>query len=870
MASTAFLHCIEFVTTGTEPAVQGINSVSHALGAADVQTKKTAGSFKNLAGAFSALVVSKYIVGAMQAFIQPAKELELSMAKLRGLVGGSTKDLKEFQDAAFKAAAETAYGPKDAIDTLIRLRQATGDNAAAMNLLIPTLNIASASFDNLTPEKASIMMADLVKSFGLTGEGAAMAADEIYALSKQGGLQIQDLSGVIGKLGIAAKASGQDFRDTMIAFTMGMGSGLKPERLATELAALGREMRTLDTKHMRNLGFNPKDVVSGKMMGFGEMFGGMAKRFMDNPNSLETAVASAFGGAAVKPVTAIINRLTGEIKKNNDQALTGVQIWEKYRNVMLGAGGSLAEMAAQRQNTLTGAVERLGESLFALGATAGQAFLPVLSRLADGLGLVAKAVQWVTSLPGASHFLAFAGAALALQATLFALKGAWWGLASVLRVTVENLEKVKVLGIGAVQAITPGGAGAVSAAAAAKKAQADRVREVLEERQRNFAPLPPTFGGKRPMVSELLGGVSSFEALPGAGPQASSLIAAKEKSVGMLARVGSGIRAVGSAAASAGRAIMGALGGLPGLLATVMMFLPDIAGWLKKIGADSASLKANDWLIDNFGRGLGMKTAAEYQMAIQQKIAELKGQLAKREVEAAGEAYRYLQLGSKQFNEVLDRLQKLGKTDTPIVDVNAYVGLRDKLQQMQKSGAVDRYGEQETARLNRTMGHAARLEYFLRLSQKRQLSSSEYLSLSASATGFRLGAESLGALTNDPTLVALRKKFDKKALAGIMAWGKPDNVERSLEDAKLADDKTGFAKDPRFGLASQLGLIGTLQQSEAKNREAASPRAKVAKDPRLALNDIIMNMDKIGTILKNIEGNTQSRFLGTDETELVR
>jgi TP901 family phage tail tape measure protein len=583
---------------------------------------QAASSFVNLAGAFTSLVVVKNVVQGLKAVIAPAIELDTALTRLQTITGATGAELKRFESAAFDAAAATKFNPKEAIDALVRLRQITGDTEQSIRMIKPTLVMAQASFNDLTPEKTVEMMGQLMKSFKMTGNEAKVAADKVYRMAKGGGLAIKDFSTVIGKLGTAGfMGGGQSLDDMLALFTMARQGGIAPERLGTETMAMMRDLTGPKvTAGMRAMGLSFKNL-QGDVAPMREIFSLLTGEMMSRPTATMNMLNRAFGGTGAKVLIESLRTLTTG-KTIDGKFIKGLELWDKLQEKAR-SGPGLAEAAEISMNSIGGVVERMNEAWQRFSLGIGKSLLPVLKPLAAAMLALGEGFAKIADNAAVQAVSGIAGSFLAIAAASWSIKAAWWGIGRILAVTKGNVG-------GLLSAFGGGGGAGVAKLSPAMLAMSAVEGPIMPGRvaaQRGLVPIDKTH---------------------------------------LLGRAHQGLTSAFSSMKTAGKAAFGAINAAMGPVGWT------IAGITASMYAFTKLLdygrEKSDWLLNDkkaegstLFKGLDFFThgkMSELKVLNKQYLDARKVQI-EQEKRLAKDHYEYLQLGSKELDERLSRMDKL-------------------------------------------------------------------------------------------------------------------------------------------------------------------------------------------------------------------
>lgn len=316
-----------------------------------------------------------------------AGKFEFTMAQLKSAskVAGETmaqetEKMRRFADVAIQAGIDTLYPPQQAAEAMMQLVRNGKSAKQAMDMLIPTLDLAAASFGKLNPEKAAETVGVITKQFGVD---AQQAVDKVVKLSQISSMHVEQILRFLPTAGtVAGSLFKQSLDDTLILGGMMRMSGMVPSRAGTtSQAALARA-------------FQGKTV--GKLEGFlGEKVSGPngPKSILDVLEKVEirmrnmnrmtalTKLKDIFGEQGSRAVGAFLNA-TREV---NGRLLKGGELIKFMREQLVQSKGSAASFREEMLNTFEGAKKLFHGSVEALATLVGMDFAKGMTRTIRGI-----------------------------------------------------------------------------------------------------------------------------------------------------------------------------------------------------------------------------------------------------------------------------------------------------------------------------------------------------------------------------------------------------------------------------------------------------------------------------------------------------
>lgn len=421
-----FRTVLEFVVK--DRASSGIKNVSSSLDRATKASAQAQKSFKNLAGAFVALVVAGRVKAVFESMIEPARKMEIAMQRLGYLSGATAEQLSKFKATALEVARVTKFGPVEATDAMVQLVKATGSAVDAQKMLGSATGLAQASFGKLSLEKSANMLATTSRAFSMTGEQATLAADKMMKATKVAGVGVEELKDIMGYLGAAATRGGQSMDEMLQGFVLARRALPSSRRSATQLMrAMGEITSDKAVDALGQIGVQTMDL-EGNIRNFSSIMLDMSQAMTVAPLDVRDALNAAFGQAAVKPMLAILGQMHKGVRTMTGETLRGAEVFRFYGNEIDNSKGAIDEANKSYMQTAHAGIERLDQQFETLKMTLGTQLLPSLGYLAAGLSEVINAViKFANEHPGLMKvikaFMFMASASLVIVGLKMALVG---------------------------------------------------------------------------------------------------------------------------------------------------------------------------------------------------------------------------------------------------------------------------------------------------------------------------------------------------------------------------------------------------------------------------------------------------------------
>ncbi|MBU2527499.1 MAG: phage tail tape measure protein [Bacteroidetes bacterium] len=358
---------------------------------------KAASSFRNLAGAFTAMLVAQKAREGLTAVAGSAIDFEFSLKRLKVLTAGYNVDMGKMRQAAMSAAEKTTYGPQEAVEALIKLTQATGNADMAMAALDSTMGLAMASMGKLKPEQAARMAADVIKSFGAGGgtqeqvtERLKQRFDMLYNTTRSLGIEIETFSKIMGRAGQSALISGQTYEEVLLGMTLAARGAPSTLRASNQFMRSQAELVTKGTPIFRKLGIEV-EAAGGKIRPYMDMMLDLAKKYEENPENVMLALTGGglkgekgMGMGAIQPMLTTLNALQKVGIRVGDSYLKGADALAHLRKEQY-KFGTISAASADSMKSGKGAVDMASEAWTNLGIVVGETLLPAIRLFAGAM-----------------------------------------------------------------------------------------------------------------------------------------------------------------------------------------------------------------------------------------------------------------------------------------------------------------------------------------------------------------------------------------------------------------------------------------------------------------------------------------------------
>jgi TP901 family phage tail tape measure protein len=334
--------------------------------------------------------------------------------------------------------------------------------AEAMTVLAPAIDLARASFFELSPEKAGGLLVQTMRIFNIETGKATDTVDKLTRASTVSAIRLEKLNLFMGIAATGAEAFGTSLTDTLSAAALIRGVIPRVERGSTALRGLFDDLAdsTRQAKLQTELGVAAIDKQTGEFRNLFDIVMDVqsATRGMTNAQR-EAKLQNVFQIEAIAGLRAMMVALEKGYKDANGQILKQGDALKFLRGEIENSQGATADLVNRQRNTFQGGLEAmaagfenfkvgLGDALFfvgfafqAVGATLsiiGSIFsnLPGPAKIVLGvlfsLVLVAGALAGTVLLIGLAFGTLKGAALLAVPAMKLAFTTIVTGIRSVL------------------------------------------------------------------------------------------------------------------------------------------------------------------------------------------------------------------------------------------------------------------------------------------------------------------------------------------------------------------------------------------------------------------------------------------------------
>jgi hypothetical protein len=389
-------------TGGVNTATSGLTQVTSSVKKAGTAAESTRKQFANLAGAFTGIVAGKFAIGLIAGIVKPALAMNTALIRLKTLTNVNTTELARFRAEALRVATITPYGPQEMTDTLLKLRQATGDTATALKMLEPTAGLAMASFGQISLGQSTEIFGNMAKSFGLVGDAAMTAANRMFVASKITGTSLESYYRAFasGKIGQIKRELGATYDETIRLYGLAARGGGQPTEVATALRNIAILMGKPDVQaQLKSFGV---DVMKGgQRIPLEQIVLQMMERMGGSSNYTKQMINQIFKQRAGPMLNTLITQVMQGIVDPSDptgqRKLRGRQMLDYLRQDMLTNVDALKKAEEEYYHSPQGILSTLQETFNTLITNVGYGLLQPVADFArwarDSLDSLNKTLQ---------------------------------------------------------------------------------------------------------------------------------------------------------------------------------------------------------------------------------------------------------------------------------------------------------------------------------------------------------------------------------------------------------------------------------------------------------------------------------------------
>lgn len=408
---------LERQRTPADDAAARMQRLRERFGGVSEQNALMLQSLEGASGALFATGAAATIAGGAIAMglgssVKVAADFESQMSKVGAISGATGEQLSSLTETAKELGASTT---KSASEVAVGMQNLAASGFEVNDIIgaMPGIIAASeAAQEDMAMTSETVAAA--LNAFGMEAKESSHIADVLAQAANQSAAGIKDMQYSFKYAAPVAKMLGISLEELSAATGIMADSGIKGEQAGTSLRAallrLADPPKSARTA-LSDLGITIQDS-SGKMLPFHDIIGQVGKSTKDMGNAQKAAALSAiFGTEAVSGMLAVVE--------------AGPDKLQKLTQGLKDSGGAAADTAKKMQDNLNGSLNQLSGSFETLQISMGNALIPVIRVVADGLGMLTDAFN---ALPGPVQtvltvMLALVGVTLLIGGPLMILLG---------------------------------------------------------------------------------------------------------------------------------------------------------------------------------------------------------------------------------------------------------------------------------------------------------------------------------------------------------------------------------------------------------------------------------------------------------------
>lgn len=343
-------------------------------------------------GADAARAYGVAVVGGFALAVNAAKNFEQSLANVAAAGGKSAADrMDDIRKKALQLGADTKFSSVEAanaMEVLIKAGLTVDDvlNGAA------DAAVALAAAEGISIPEAAETAAVAMTAFNLKAAELPAIANKISQAASSTKMDVKDFSYAMNQAGAVSKLVGLSFDDMTLAITAMGKAGIVGSDAGTSLKTMLMNLQpgTIEqTKLFKQLGLITKDGANqffdatGKIKSMTDIAGVLQTALQGMTQQQKFATLETLFGADAIRAAAIISEQGAQGMRNLTAEMTS-QL-------------SVAEKAKIKQDTLSGALEKMKGSIESAGISFGTGFIPVIRTVAE---FIDKLADGFSKLPG--------------------------------------------------------------------------------------------------------------------------------------------------------------------------------------------------------------------------------------------------------------------------------------------------------------------------------------------------------------------------------------------------------------------------------------------------------------------------------------
>lgn len=367
-------------------AEKAVGRIKGAIEKADSPTAKLSTGFKAVGAEVTKMgqafmPASMAATGALAASTKAAADFEQAMQNTWSIAKssneGSAAAFKTLQDAAKAAGEQGYYSASQAADALGYMALAGWDAEKSASALPDVLNLAAAAGMELA--EASDIVTDYMSAFGNTTMSTTQFTDMLSYAQNNANTTVEQLSEAYKNCAANLNAAGQDAYTVTSMLEAMANQGAKGSEAGTKLTAIMRDLTAKMKDGSVQIGETSVAVQDA------------SGNYRDLTDILRDVDAATQGLGTAERTAALSSVFTRDSIAGVNLVLNeGIDTVAGYEEALRNSEGAAADAAAEKQESLYGALNRVKNQFGTLAMDIGSQFLPILKSLSDKLSAAAE------------------------------------------------------------------------------------------------------------------------------------------------------------------------------------------------------------------------------------------------------------------------------------------------------------------------------------------------------------------------------------------------------------------------------------------------------------------------------------------------
>lgn len=332
-------------------------------------------------------------LGAQLYAAKQSGELTDALSGLKVVSGATADEMARLRTVALEMGRGTQYSASDVATSLTDIASAGYNATDSIDLLKPSLDLATASLGQLSSSEAASVTAQTLKAFGIESKGAAPAVDKLVASMNLFAVQAKDLPLGLANSTRGAVALGQSLDETLVSFGLVKNIIPRVETAATAVSvAMERMVDTGVQEELRKMGVEAVDPLTKKFRPFLDIVSDLEPALGKMSQSESAAwLQATFGSEALTGLNAIMTQMRSGVTTTGGEVLKGGAALRYLREQMAASEGTAADFAKEMSSGLAGSMRQLSGATKTVTQQIGEPIAEALKPLADGaLGVVRR------------------------------------------------------------------------------------------------------------------------------------------------------------------------------------------------------------------------------------------------------------------------------------------------------------------------------------------------------------------------------------------------------------------------------------------------------------------------------------------------